>query len=194
MEPQKLSKLTTQKVTPEAHATPAAPKQDSVTAPARVSVAVPVPPPAAVAAAPEVRPVPAPALAPPPKPSRPKDLQSIRSLYIEKMEEQFDENIKDEIRKQLPALHLAAGRADADAVMKGTVEKRDNTGSKVTRGYLGMKSEYSATVTITDIGGIGVLWSGDAGDARALVGAIKRGGLKRVAERIVGELRKAMAK
>jgi hypothetical protein len=130
----------------------------------------------------------------PAKPTTPKNISAVQRLYVEKMANDLDAHIKDEIRKQLPELRLVARIADADAVMKGTVEKRDGAGSAVTRGYFGIKSEYSAAVSITDVDGVNVLWSGAAGDARALVGTVKRGGPRRVAERIVGNLRKALEK
>jgi len=182
--PQEVAKPAPRTGTAEVRTLPPPPKQ--------AATPVPIPPPAPVATEPEVTIAPEPAATP--KPSRPRNLHAIQGLYVEKMANELDAHIKAEIRKQLPSLQLVARRADADAVMKGKVEKDNDTGSTVTRGYLGIKSEYSADVRITDIDGVNLLWSGEAGDARALIGAIKRGGPKKVAERLVSNLRKAMKK
>jgi serine/threonine-protein kinase len=170
---------------PVQRALPATPKQSPVQGPVVVAQ-----PPAPIAVAPEVKVEAEPP--PAPKPPRPKKLRAIQGLYIDKMANELDVYIRDEIRRRLPGLRLVARRADADAVMRGKVEKHGDAGSTVTRGYLGLKSEYSAEVRITDIDGEHQLWSGEAGDSRALIGAIKRGGPKKVAERLVSDLRKAM--
>jgi hypothetical protein len=133
-----------------------------------------------------------PAEATPSRPARPRNLRAVRRLYVEKMQDQLDVHIRDEIRRQMPFLTVVASRAEADAIMRGAGEKDDDTASKVTGGYLGMKSAYKGAVTITDFDGANVLWAGEAGDARAFVGAFKKGGPQKVAERLVSNLRKAL--
>jgi len=171
---------------PETVSLPPAP----VSGPAPANPAPAPPAPVQVVAPPEIRAEPEPAA--PAKPVRPKDIRAVHRLYIEKMADELDSHIKEEIRKQMPGLSLLSQRSGADAIMKGSAEKHDDTGSTVTRGYLGIKSTYSATVRITDAEGVNLLWSAEAGDSRALIGAFRRGGPKKVAERIVENLKKAM--
>ena len=90
------------------------------------------------------------------------------------MPNDLDEYIKTEISRQMPnRIVLVLRMEDADAVMKGSA----TTGK--------------GNVTITDIRGTAELWVGEAGDKGIYLTKI-HGGEKKVAERLVGHLKKAM--
>lgn len=109
--------------------------------------------------------------------SNPPVLNSIRDvkkLYIEKMPNNLDEYIKEEISRQMPGrLLIVLHPEDADAVMKGTATNR------------------SGNVTITDLRGTVELWVGEAGDKGIYLTKV-HGGEKKVAERLVSSLNKAL--
>ncbi len=137
------------------------------------------PPPTAPAAPPATTPViPPPAdKEKPPTPATASNIASIRDvkkLFIEKMPNDLDEYIKAEISRQMPGRILVVLRVeDADAIMKGTATER------------------KGSVTITDVRGTADLWVGEAGDKGLYLTKV-HGGEKKVAERLVSGLKKAM--
>ena len=139
--------------------------------------------------------------APPPSPrpaaaSRPvpKSVRDVHRIYVEEMPGDLDQFIKQEIARQMPErLVVALKKSDADAVMSGEGAQHKDTGSKVTGGYLGMKDTAFGAVTITDVQGSIQLWTSEAGDKSPFLGVVKRGGPRRVAERLVGNLKKALS-
>ena len=103
-----------------------------------------------------------------------KSIRDVKKLYIEKMSNDLDELIKAEISRQMPNRLLIVLRPeDADAIMKG--------GS----------SNHHGNVSITDLRGTAELWVGEAGDKGIHLTKI-HGGEKKVAERLVGSLKKAL--
>ena len=120
---------------------------------------------------------------PPPVATRPstspdtpviKSIRDVKKLYIEKMSNDLDELIKSEISRQMPNRLLIVLRPeDADAIMKG--------GS----------SNHHGNVTVTDLRGTADLWVGEAGDKGIHLTKI-HGGEKKVAERLVSSLKKAL--
>ena len=129
----------------------------------------------------------------PTSPTGLRSIRSVRTLFIEPMSNHLDDYIRADIAKQMAnRLTVVSRREDADAVMTGTTRKHGGAGARLTNGYLGAKDEFSGTVTVTDLSGTRVLWTSEAGDKATLIGILKRGGPKRVAERLVGKLRKAM--
>lgn len=101
-------------------------------------------------------------------------IREVKKLYIEKMSNDLDEYIKAEISRQMPGRLLVVLNAqDADAIMKGTATDRQGN------------------VTITDLRGTADLWVGEAGDKGLYLTKI-HGGEKKIAERLVSGLKKAM--
>jgi len=148
--------------------------------------AVLVPPPVVVAAPPE----PAPTPAPPPARPTPRRLEQVRKLFVAEMDDRLDEYLKEAIKERLGGhLRVVSRRGDADAVLSGGGNKRGGVGAKLS---LGFKAGYVASVAIRDPGGDHILWSAEADDSRPGLGSIKRGGPRRVAEKLVESLRKAI--
>jgi hypothetical protein len=101
-------------------------------------------------------------------------IRDVKKLYIEKMSNDLDEYIKAEISRQMPGrLLVVLNVQDADAIMKGTATDRQGN------------------VTIMDLRGTADLWVGGAGDKGLYLTKI-HGGEKKVAERLVSGLKKAM--
>jgi hypothetical protein len=101
-------------------------------------------------------------------------IRDVKKLFIEKMPNDLDEYIKAEISRQMPGRILVVLRVeDADAIMKGTATER------------------KGSVTITDVRGTADLWVGEAGDKGLYLTKV-HGGEKKVAERLVSGLKKAM--
>jgi hypothetical protein len=141
---------------------------------------------AALSFAQETAPAPAPAAAAP-------TLQSIRKLYIDKMTNDLDQYIRTEILKQMNGrLAVVLNKEDADAIMTGVGEYRSGTGAAITGRYLGLHDNASASVSIVDKDGKMVIWSSEAGDRSLLFGVMKRGGPRKVADRLVSKLKKSM--
>jgi hypothetical protein len=140
-------------------------------------------PPASAPAAPPAAPPATPPSQPPAnnvKPALPANapvitsIRDVKKLYIEKMSNDLDEYIKAEISRQMPGRLLVVLNAqDADAIMKGT------------------STDRQGNVTITDLRGTADLWVGEAGDKGLYLTKI-HGGEKKVAERLVSGLKKAM--
>ncbi len=120
-------------------------------------------------------------------------LNAIRKIYVEKMPNDLDQYIRAEISKQFKGrLQIMLDQKDADAILAGVSEEEKGTGAKITGRYLGLHDVATGSVSLLDKDGKVVLWSEEAGDRSLVVGAFKRGGERKVAERLVKKLQKAM--
>lgn len=129
---------------------------------------------------------------PRPKPNI-TSLKQMKKLYIEKMENDLDQYIRAEINKELGTrIQMVLAKEEADAIMTGTGEHRKGTGAQITGRYLGLHDNATGAVTITDRTGTQVLWSSEAGDRSLVLGAVRRGGPRKVADRLVNNLKKAL--
>lgn len=125
----------------------------------------------------------------------PIDLRSVRRIYVEKMPNDLDQYIRAEITKKFKgAVVVVLDPSAADAVMVGTGEKRDGVGSAITGRYLGLHDNSTGAISLVDREGTVVLWSSEAGDRSIWWGALKRGGARKVADRLINNLKKAMGR
>jgi hypothetical protein len=123
----------------------------------------------------------------------PPSLRSIRKIYIEKMPNDLDQYLRAEISKQFKGRVLVVlEKNDADAILAGVSEEEKGTGAKITGRYLGLHDVATGTVSLLDKEGKTILWSDEAGDRSLLFGAAKRGGERKVADRLISKLKKAM--
>jgi len=110
----------------------------------------------------------------------------MKRIYIEKMPSDLDQFIRAEIEKELRGrLTVVLVKEEADALMMGT-------GAQITGRYLGLHDNATGAVSVTDRTATVVLWSSEAGDRSLLLGPVKRGGPRKVAERLVNNLKKAL--
>jgi len=167
---------------------PKAPEPAPAVPPGPVETAAARPP----TPAPIVRTAPTPA--PPEVSSRqtPQSIRFVRYLYIEKMPNDLDGYIRAELPRQMPGRFvLVLRKEEAEAVMRGVAEDRSSSAGRVS-GDLGLKNKVTGAVTVTDVDGTRQLWASEAGDKTPVIGLVRGGGAKKVAERLVSNLRKAM--
>ena len=121
------------------------------------------------------------------------NLSGVRKVFIEKMDNNLDQYIRAEFTKQFKGkVVVVLDAKDADAIMAGVGEEQKGTGAKITGRYLGLHDVATGTISLLDKEGKTVLWSAEAGDRNLWLGAMARGGQRKVADRLVGKLKKAM--
>jgi hypothetical protein len=122
-------------------------------------------------------------------------LKGIKRIFIEKMSEDLDQYISAEITKQMKGRILVVlDKADADAILRGVGEDRKGTGAAITGRYLGLHDNATGSISLIDKQEKIVLWSDEAGDRSLVFGRLKRGGPRKVADRLVSNLKKALDK
>ncbi len=121
-------------------------------------------------------------------------LKGIQRIYIDPMPNDLDHYIRAEITKQFKGgIVVVLDAAEADAVMAGVGDQKTGVGAALTGRWLGLHDNATGSVSLLDKEGKRVLWSSEAGDRSIFWGAVKRGGPRKVADRLVHNLKKAMA-
>jgi hypothetical protein len=106
-------------------------------------------------------------------------LSNVRRIYIEKMADNLDQYLASSISSKMHgSVTVVLDKKDADAVMKGI-----NIGAQTTE---------KATVQLVDPGEHQVIWSGTAGDRTLMTLDISHGGQQKIADNLIGQLKKAM--
>jgi hypothetical protein len=106
-------------------------------------------------------------------------LANVRKIYIEKMADNLDQYLASSISKKFHgSVTVVLNKSDADAVLRGV--------------NIGAQSTTQATVQLVDPAGTEVLWSGTGGDRKLLTLDLTHGGQEKIADRLIGELKKAM--
>ena len=122
-----------------------------------------------------------------------QSLGSIKKIYVDKMPNDLDQYLRAEITKQFKGkVTVVLQKADADAILTGASDEKKGTGAAITGRYLGLHDNATGSVSLIDKAEKNVLWAAEAGDRSLLFGAVKRGGQRKVADRIVGKLKDAM--
>lgn len=129
-------------------------------------------------------------------PSRGRDtvrLQDVRRIFIEPMPNDLDQYISAEITKEFKGqLVVVLKKESADAVLRGSSESKTGVGAAITGRYLGLHDNASGSVSLVDRDETVVLWASEAGDRSLWKGILARGGQRKVAERLVNNLKKAL--
>ena len=124
---------------------------------------------------------------------QPNSVASVKKIYIDKMPNDLDQYLRAEISKQFKGtVAVVLDESLADGILTGVSEEEKGTGAKITGRYLGLHDVATGTVSMVDKERKTILWSDEAGDRSLFFGAMKRGGERKVADRLVGKLRKAM--
>jgi len=106
-------------------------------------------------------------------------LSNVRRVYIEKMDNNLDQYLASAISAKFHGtLTVVLDSKQADAILKGQ--------------NLAAQETQKATVQLVDKAGTRVLWSGSANDRSMLTLDLKHGGQKKLADHLIGELKKAM--
>ena len=120
-------------------------------------------------------------------------LRSIRRIYVDKMDNDLDQYIRAEIQKKFNGDVIVVLKPEAaDAILAGVSEHQNGTRAAITGRYLGLHDTATGSVSLLDKTGTTVLWSSEAGDRSILFGSMKRGGPRKVADRLISNLKKAM--
>ncbi|GIW56462.1 MAG: hypothetical protein KatS3mg082_2866 [Nitrospiraceae bacterium] len=116
-------------------------------------------------------------------------------LFIAPMDHNLDSFIVAEIQKQKLPVVIVLRQEEAQYVLTGFAQ---TTGShwaeQVAASIFGGKDKYEASVKLVTADGKSLVWSGEAGDRSLLFGALRRGGQRKVAERIVKEMKGTLFK
>lgn len=108
-------------------------------------------------------------------------------VFIAPMEGNLDGFISAEILKQKLPLVVVTSEAQADLIMTGLNLKQDDHWYNAAWGG---KDKNEGSVKLIGVHSRAVIWAGDAGDRSLLFSFYRRGGLSKVAERLVKEMRK----
>ena len=128
-----------------------------------------------------------------PRPVADVSLKNVRRIFIEPMPGDLDQYISAEITKELKGrVVVVLDKANADVIMRGVGENKNGVGAAITGRYLGLHDNSTASVTLVDSGETVVLWASEAGDRSLMWGALARGGQRKVASRLVNNLKKAL--
>jgi hypothetical protein len=123
----------------------------------------------------------------------PPSLLGVKRVYIEKMPNDLDQYLRAEFAKQFKGrVTVVLDKTEADAILAGVSDERKGTGAQITGRYLGLHDNATGTVSLIDKTEKHILWTDEAGDRSLLFGAMKRGGQRKVASRLVSKLKKAM--
>ncbi|HWQ03243.1 MAG TPA: hypothetical protein VNL38_02080 [Candidatus Nitrosotenuis sp.] len=121
-----------------------------------------------------------------------KPIKAGSKIYIEEMDQDLDGYIKAEIVKQKVPLVIVLKQEEADYIMKGSATEEERR--KWHEGWLTIERDKTAgNIFITDPKGERLIWASEAGDRSIWWGALKRGGHRKVADRLVHNLKKAIS-
>jgi hypothetical protein len=120
------------------------------------------------------------------------DLKSIHKIFIDKMPNDLDIYLRAEFFKQMKGkVSIVLDEKDADAILTGISDERKGTGAQITGRYLGLHDNATGSVSMLDKERKAILWADEAGDRSLMFGVMRRGGERKVADRLVGKLKKA---
>jgi hypothetical protein len=112
------------------------------------------------------------------------------NIYIEEIENDLDGYIRAEMLKKKVPLTVVLRRDQAHVVLTGSSA---NTKKSWTEGWLTADKDHStASVMVIDRFSGHMVWAGEAGDRSLWLGSLSRGGPRKVAQRVVDGINKAI--
>jgi len=116
-----------------------------------------------------------------------KTIPHSAKIYIEKMDEGLDGYIRAEFVKKSVPLQIVTQEEDADLIMTGNAANQKRSWHE---GWLSPDRDHATgNVTIVERSTGKFLWASEAGDRSLWWVALKRGGARKVADRIVNNLK-----
>lgn len=112
-------------------------------------------------------------------------------IFIAPMENGLDGFIAPEIVKKRLPLIVVLNEQDADYILTGASIKADDRWYNT---IFGGKDKNEGNVRILDVKNKRMIWAGEAGDRSLWWGSLKRGGERKVADRIVKEMKNQLFK
>lgn len=123
----------------------------------------------------------------------PPDLASVHKVFIDKLPNDLDQYLRAEFSKQMAGrIVVVLSEKDAGGIITGVSEEEKGTGAKITGRYLGLHDIATASLSMVDKDRKVILWSDEAGDRSLMFGVMRRGGERKVVERLVKKLKAAM--
>lgn len=120
-------------------------------------------------------------------------LERNATIYIEEMENDLDGFIRAEMFKKKVPLEVLLSPEEADYIMTGNLVIQEKRSWH--EGWLsGEKDHNIANVMVVDPKSKKMLWASEAGDRSLWWGAMKRGGPRKTAERLVTNLKAIVKK
>ena len=122
-----------------------------------------------------------------------QDLKSVHKVYIDKLPNDLDQYVRAEFFKQMKGkISVVLDEKDADGIITGISEEEKGTGAKITGRYFGLHDITTGSLSLLDKERKQILWADEAGDRSLFFSVAHRGGERKVAERLVSKLKKAM--
>ncbi|HEY3840201.1 MAG TPA: hypothetical protein VGL72_26695 [Bryobacteraceae bacterium] len=120
-------------------------------------------------------------------------LAAIHKVFIDKMANDLDQYLRAEIVKQMKGrLTVVLDRNSADGILTGVDEEEHGTGAKITGRYLGLHDIATGSLSLLNKDGTVLLWADEAGDRSLMFSVLRRGGQRKVAERLIRKLKSAL--
>ena len=107
-------------------------------------------------------------------------VSNVRKIYIEKMDNNLDQFLASSISSKFKngSVSVVLNKGDADAILRGV--------------NIGAQSTAQATVQLVDPSQTQIIWSATAGDRNMVTLGNSHGGLQKIADKLIDQLRKAM--
>lgn len=127
-------------------------------------------------------------------PVEPSALRSVRRVFIEKMDNDFDKDLRVQITRQFKGdVNVVLDRDMADAVIVAVTRSDKGGIGWGTLKYMGLDKNANGTLTMLDKSGKTILWADEAGDrAPWMTGAPTDSARRTLASRLVHKMKQAM--
>ena len=121
-------------------------------------------------------------------------LRSVKHVFIEKMDNDFDQDLRVQITRQFKGeLDVVLDREMADAVMTASTRSDKGGIGWGTLKYMGLDKNSNGTLTLVDRAGKTILWADEAGDrAPWVTGNLADGARRTLAARLVHKMKHSM--
>ena len=121
-------------------------------------------------------------------------LRSVKRVFIEKMDNDFDQDLRVQITRQFKGqVNVVLDREMADAVLVAATRSDKGGIGWGTLKYMGLDKNANGTLTLVDKAGKTILWADEAGDrAPWMTGAPTDTARRTLASRLVRKMKQAM--
>jgi hypothetical protein len=117
------------------------------------------------------------------------------TVFVTAMDKNLDSFIVAEFQKQKVPCTLVLKQDEAQYVITGFSQMTGtHWAEQVAATVFGGKDKYEASIKMVTADGKTLVWSGEAGDRSLIFGGLRRGGQRKVAERIVKDLKTELFK
>lgn len=121
-------------------------------------------------------------------------LRSVKRVFIEKMDNDFDKDLRVQISRQFKGdVNVVLDRDMADAIMVASTRSDKGGIGWGTLKYMGLDKNSNGTLTLMDKAGKTILWADEVGDrAPWMTGNLTDGARRTLASRLVHKMKSSM--